>query len=117
MPLESSAVGARWVFIVLCVICAGIAWLVLSIPSSESGFMGCCLLVIGVLQVACHRVFARQAFGQSQASAVFVAAVWKRLGSRGTQLVYMGVGVILIIAGTFSLIRSYAASPSPSHFG
>ena len=78
---------------------------VLAIPSVVHRPLGACLAVIGAFNIAMHRTFGRQVHRQAQ-SMPLAAGFWNRLGTDGTQYLYLGIGVILACVGCFLLIRT-----------
>jgi hypothetical protein len=91
----------RSVVIVLSFICAAIGWLLFEIRSDLYRFLGTSLIIIGAFNVILHKRFGRQIFEWSHH-----IHFWEQVGKDGAQFLYLGIGIILIAAGAFLLIRS-----------
>jgi hypothetical protein len=108
MPVKETLTSRLMVIGALGLIFAGVTGLILSVPSSESKFLGGCLLGVGAIQIALHRKFGQQTFDWVQTMPAFVANFWRRLGSDGIQFLYLSIGIILVAGGTFVLVRSFS---------
>jgi len=88
----------------LVVIAAGMSWFVYAVPPSRlaAGF----LLAIGAMNILFYRRFGRQIFGWAHSMPSIVARFWERGGEKGAQLLYLGIGIILAVAGCILLIKS-----------
>lgn len=75
-----------------------------AIPSGSSKFLGICLIGIGILYVAMHRMSGQYAFRQRQGLPL-VSGVWRSLGKEGAQALYLGIGVALVAVG-FGLLTT-----------
>ena len=109
MPVDFRISSTRGpVAVLLLLIGVGVTCLVLALPATLSRFFGGCTLGFGVLIVLTHRRLGRQVFDSSRSMPTFVIEFWDRIGREGTQLLYLGTGIILIFEGAFLLIRSLA---------
>lgn len=90
----------------LIIIFAGVVSFTIVVPTSESTFLGSCLVAVGAFNILLHRVFGRQTFEWMRRQPAFVASFWTRTGQKGTQLLYLWMGIILASAGSFLLIKS-----------
>ena len=106
---EIAAVESRRGLIVLLIlILAGMIGLLVAIPSDPHSdrFFGACLIGAGAMNALLHRRIGRQVFKQVHSMSPVFSNFWKRIGQDGTQLLYLGIGIILAAAGLFLLIRS-----------
>ena len=78
---------------------------VIAIPSIAYRPLGACFAVIGAFNIAMHRTFGRQVQRQAQ-SMPLAAEFWNRLGTDGTQSLYLGIGLILACVGCLLLIKT-----------
>ena len=76
------------------------------LPSSESGFVGASLVAGGALYILLHRISGRWAHKQGRAIPG-VSDLWSNLGVEGAQLLYLGIGVIVIAAGCILLAKYF----------
>jgi len=106
MQMKSGAESVRWVVALLLVIAAGVSWLLYRIPPSVGRLPGGFLLAIGALNILLHRRLGRQIFAWGHSMSPIVARFWERGGETGAQLLYLGIGLILAVAGCVLLIRS-----------
>jgi hypothetical protein len=82
--------------------------LVMVIPSGPhlNRLFGACLIGVGAMNALLYRRIGRQHFKQAHSMSPVISNFWKRIGQDGTQLLYLGIGIILAVAGLFLLIRS-----------
>jgi hypothetical protein len=105
MPMKPPAESMRWVIAQLVVIASGVTVFIYVILPSHPGILGGgFLLGIGVLQVVFYRRTGRKFFARTQSSPHLVASFWAHSGERGTQLLFLGMGIILAIAGCILLV-------------
>jgi hypothetical protein len=96
-----------WLFTFLGVIALGLGVLVYVIPSDGDRFFGSCLLAFGAMNALFHRRLGRQVFKQGRSMPPdMVRRFWEIGGERGTQLLYLGIGLILSAAGGVLIIKS-----------
>ena len=75
------------------------------IPPGQIGWLGGVLVAFGALNILFHRTFGRQTFKSTRSMRSVVSNFWDRIGM-GLQFLYLGIGVILALAGVFLLLRS-----------
>jgi hypothetical protein len=61
-------------------------------------------LAIGALNALFYKSTGRKFFARTQSSPPFVANFWAHGGERGTQLLFLGMGIILAVAGCVLII-------------
>jgi hypothetical protein len=81
-------------------------YLVLPLPGAKLG--GGFFLAIGVMNVLFYKRTGQKMFALGQSSRPFVARVWTRGGENGTQLLVLGIGIILAGAGGILLVAGTA---------
>ena len=106
MQVTSDSELWGWLVILLAPVATGVSWLAHKIPSSLGKGPGGVLVAIGVFNVLLHRRLGRQISSRSQSMPPLVARFWNQGGERGAQLLYLGIGIILVVAGGVLLIRS-----------
>jgi hypothetical protein len=104
--MRSAVESNLWVFAVLVIIAAGVCWLLYQIPPSLGRLTGVFLLAIGVLNLFLHRRIGRQIFSWVHSMPTVVARFWDCGGQEGSQLLYLGIGIILAVSGAVLLIKS-----------
>ena len=90
----------HWIIATLLLIAVGLAVIVyvaLPLPGGRLG--GGFFLAIGVMNALFYKRTGREIFTRAQSSWPFVARFWARSGENGTQLLFLGIGVILVVAG------------------
>ncbi len=98
----------RLVVITLVVIAVGtICVLYVALPY-VSKWVGGFLLVIGALNVLSYRRTGRRAFASMRSKHPFAAWFWVHIGESGSQLLFLGIGIILAIAGCILFIMESA---------
>jgi hypothetical protein len=98
----------RWVIAQLVIIAAGVAVFVyLILPSHPGALIGGFLLAIGLLQIISYRSGGRRFFAKTQSAWHHVAKFWARSGEHGTQLLLLGVGIILAVAGCVLIVAGF----------
>jgi hypothetical protein len=93
--------------VLLILVLAGVLGFVWMVPSGEDRSLGACLVGVGIFNVLLRRVFGRQSYGLSPSMPSFVAKSWERIGKNGAELLYFGIGIILITIGFFLLMKSF----------
>jgi Ca2+/Na+ antiporter len=95
----------RWVIAQLAVIAIGMTVFVYVILPSHPGMLGGgFFLALGALNALFCKSTGRKFFAKTQSSAPFVANFWAHSGERGTQLLFLGIGIILAVAGCILLV-------------
>jgi hypothetical protein len=106
MRINAMIGSGRIVIILLVLICAGIGGLLFKIPSDSYRFLGTCLIAVGIFNALLHKTFGRQTYEWAHSMPKFVTGFWDTIGKEGAQFLYLGIGVILIVAGVVLLIKS-----------
>jgi len=99
----------HWIIATLLLIAVGLAVIVyvaLPLPGARLG--GGFFLAIGVMNALFYKRTGREIFTRAQSSWPFVARFWARSGENGTQLLFLGIGVILVVAGGVLLVAAKA---------
>ena len=99
----------HWIIATLLLIAVGLAVIVyvaLPLPGARLG--GGFFLAIGVMNALFYKRTGREIFTRAQSSWPFVARFWARSGENGTQLLFLGIGVILGVAGGILLVAGKA---------
>ncbi len=100
MHLNPVAQSMRWVIVQLLVVAILIAAFVLVILPSHPGELGGGFFVaVGIMNIVSYKSTGRKIFAKTQTSRPFVAKFWAHNGEFGTQVLFLGIGVILAIAG------------------
>ncbi len=95
----------RWVIAGLIMLTGWIAWLVyVVLPAHSSRLFGGFFLAIGVPHVIFYRRNGRKFFAKTQTSRPFVANFWARSGEKGIQLLFLGFGITLAVAGCVLIV-------------
>jgi 4-amino-4-deoxy-L-arabinose transferase-like glycosyltransferase len=94
-----------WVVGLLVLFAAAISWLASKVPPSLNRFAGWSLLACGAFNIVLHRRLGRQVFGWAHMSPIG-AGFWDAVGENGAQVLYLGIGIILALAGFVLLIES-----------
>jgi hypothetical protein len=106
MPLSFNMPSMRGPVVwLLLVIGVGMAFLVVALPATSSRFFGECTACLGALFLLLHRKLGRQVFHSTRQMPSFVVEFWDRIGNEGSQLLHLGIGIILALSGIFLLIR------------
>ena len=101
LPVESM----RWVVAQLVVIAVAVASLVhMVLPSHLGKFAGGFLVAVGALHVLFYKRTGQKFFAKTQSKPGLVAGFWARSGENGTQRLFFGIGVILILAGSVFIV-------------
>ena len=97
--------GVEWIIPPLVLIAFGVGlilFVVLPLPGAKLG--GGFFLAIGVMNVLSYKRTGQKIFARAKSSRPLVAKFWVRAGENGTQLLFLGIGVILAVAGCILLI-------------
>jgi hypothetical protein len=95
-----------WLLLFLVGVAGGVTWLVCELPRGLGGGPGGCLVAVGVLNILMRRRIGRIIIRRSHSMPSAVARFWESAGERGAQLLYVGIGTILILAGFVALAKS-----------
>jgi hypothetical protein len=90
----------------LLMLAAWMIFLLIVLPSDAGQFIGVVFLAVGAVEVALHRMSARWTFKQG-ISMPLVSGFWKRVGPEGVQELYLGIGLVLMAAGSLFLVKYY----------
>lgn len=103
MKTPSESTG--WVIAQLTVIAIGMTIFIYVILPSHPGVLGGgFFLALGALNVLFCKRTGGKFFARTQSSPPFVANFWAHGGERGTQLLFLGIGIILAVAGCILLV-------------
>ena len=90
----------RWVAFVLLALAAWMAWLVCTTsPFPDSKIFGWFFLAVGALNLLFYKRIGREFYARTQSRRPFVAKFWVRVGEKGLQVLYLGIGIIFAVAG------------------
>ena len=109
MQLKHGSESVLLVIVLLLLIAsvsAVVFYVMLPLPSAK--LAGWFSLTIGLLNVAFHRGTGRDMFARGQSSWSYVSSFWVRVGENGTQLLYLGIGIILAVGGLIVLVAGDA---------
>jgi hypothetical protein len=84
------------------------AVLICVLPREGDGFVGACLFALGAANLLLYRKGGRGYFRQTQRAPSQLAQVWAFIGERGTQLLFLGTGIILAAAGCVLVVLGFA---------
>jgi hypothetical protein len=101
-----NSAAKAWLAAFLVVLAAGVGWLASKFPPDGDRFAGGCFLLIGAMNILFHRKFGRQIYRNAQSMSPFVSKFWDVGGEKGTQLLYLGIGIVFAVVGCVLLIRS-----------
>lgn len=107
--MKTGGESMHWIIATLLLIAVGLAVIVyvaLPLPGARLG--GGFFLAIGVMNALFYKRTGREIFTRAQSSWPFVARFWARSGENGTQLLFLGIGVILGVAGGILLVAGKA---------
>ena len=108
MQASSANRPRLWLVAQLVVIAARMAFMVYVIlPSPGNKSIGEFLLVMGVLHMLFYKVTGRKTFAEMKSKSPFVANFWAWGGERGTQLLFLGIGIILAVAGCILIVVGF----------
>jgi hypothetical protein len=95
----------RWVIAQLALIATGVAFILYeAIPLPSSKWIGGFLLGIGTLNVLLHKRTGQKFFAKAQSSRPHLARFWASSGEKGTKLLFLGIGIILAVAGCVLIV-------------
>ena len=109
MQLKTDVGSALWIIAPLIVVAVGMAvilYIALPLPGARLG--GGFFLAIGVMNTLFYKRTGQKMFARGRSSWAFVARFWICLGENGTQFLFLGIGVILAVAGCILLAAGAA---------
>jgi hypothetical protein len=105
--MNSVVVFRFWLGGLLVAITAGVGFLVSRVPSDGWKLGGVFLLTMGAVNILLHRRVGRQVFVHAQSMPAIVARFWQCGGEDGAKFLYLGIGIILFIAGCVLLVGGW----------
>jgi hypothetical protein len=102
MQLKPMIESAGWVIAQLALFAGWmgfIVYLILREPINNSKFIGGFVLAIGVLHLLFYKRSGRKFYARTQSLPTYFARFWACGGEMGMQLLFLGFGIILIVAG------------------
>ena len=95
----------RWVIASLVALAACMAFAVyLGLHVPDGKLYGLFFLAIGALNLLFYKRIGREFYAKTQSRRPLVANIWARLGEKGLQVLYLGVGIIFATAGCVVII-------------
>jgi hypothetical protein len=95
----------RWVIALLVVLAVWMSlMLYVSRPLPDGKLFAGFFLVIGITNVFFCKTTGREFFARTQASRPSVARFWARAGEKGSQVLFLGIGIIFAVAGCAAII-------------
>ena len=95
----------RWVILLLTVLAVWMAVMLYVLrPLPGRILFGGFFLAIGIANVLFYKTTSRKFFNKTQASPPFVARLWAGVGENGLQVLFLGIGIILAVAGCVVII-------------
>lgn len=105
MQLNRPTQSLNWVIAILVLFAAGVGMIVyVAVPLPDIKLGGGFLLGIAILQLVFHRSAGRRFYARTQLGPTYAASFWARSGERGTRLLFLGIGIILALAGCTLII-------------
>ena len=96
-----------WITFCLAFIAIGLAiitFLALQVPDSE--ILGGFLFAIGMMHVVFYKRTGRRFYATTQSGWRYVAEFWVQSGEKGTQTLFLGMGIIFAAAGGILLVAA-----------
>jgi uncharacterized membrane protein YfcA len=107
VPLRKAATSRRAMLILVLIVASTFGFVVLyAYPLDTTRYIGACFIGIGDVYVLLHSKLGRWNFRQARVMP-FVSTFWTKIGEKGTQSVYLGIGLGLIGIGCGLLIKSF----------
>jgi hypothetical protein len=101
----------RWVIALLVAFPTWMAFvLYMARPWPDHFLFAGFFLAIGITNVVFWRTSGRRFFARTKACPPFVARVWARVGEKGVQVLFLGVGIIFGVAGCIVIILGHMTS-------
>jgi hypothetical protein len=105
MQLKTSLESMRLVVAQLVLVAAGVGFIFyVTLPLPSSKLAGGFFFAIGSLNALFYKRTGQKFYAKSQSSWRQVAKFWARSGERGTQILFLGIGIILAVAGCALLL-------------
>jgi hypothetical protein len=98
----------RWILVLLAFLAAWmvfVAYIIGSVP--DATVFGLFFLAIGLVNIIACKTTARRVFSWAISSRPFIARVWLVGGTKGLEILYLGIGVIFAVAGSVELAMGY----------
>jgi hypothetical protein len=89
---------------VLILVSGGVLLFLSMIPPDSNNVVGVFLVLIGIMNVVFHRRFGGQSYMWSRSMPNFGFRFWEHIGPDGAESLYLGIGIILIVAGSVYLM-------------
>src|SRR3954470_12473008 len=93
------------VAVVILSLAAWLGFVIQEIPRNVSKGVGASVIVFGVFNLLLFRRHARQIFEWSQPKSTKLLQFWSALGKSGLELLFLGIGFVLLISGIVLCIR------------
>jgi hypothetical protein len=101
--------STRWVIALLLLCACGVGFIVyVALPLPDIKLAGGFLLAIGLLHSLFYKRSGQKYFAQTQSLPPYFARFWASIGERGIQLLFLGFGIILTVAGGILIILGAA---------
>jgi hypothetical protein len=98
----------RWIVVFLVFLAAWMAFAVYIIGSvPDARVFGLFFLAIGLANIIAYKRTARRVFSWALSSRPFIARVWLAAGKNGLEVLCLGIGVTLALAGLIVLVMGY----------
>jgi hypothetical protein len=99
----------RWIIVLLVVLAVWMAFMLYVFrPLPDRLFLGGFFLAIGITNVLFCKTNGRRFFAKTQASPGFVARVWVCAGEKGVRVLFLGIGIIFVVAGCIVIVSGSA---------
>jgi hypothetical protein len=105
LQLNDTQTNKRGVYVMLSLICVGIVGFLFAIPSAGSKFVGGCFIVIGAFNILLHQILGRHSYNSARSMPPLISKFWERNGLQGAQFLYLGIGIAVVTAGVFLVVR------------
>jgi hypothetical protein len=105
MQVKTGVESLHWIIATLVLIAIGVAIILyVALPLPGAKFGGWFFLAIGIMNLLSYKGTGRNLFARAQSSLPLIRDFWARSGEKGTQLLFLGIGVILAVAGCILLV-------------
>jgi len=94
-------------FVALALAAAWLVWVTNLIPVRDYPLWGSFLLVFGLFNIVMSRVTGRLHWNKGVRSPKFFRSFWIKLGERGAQIYFLGLGVVLAILGAVLIGQAF----------
>jgi hypothetical protein len=102
--MSTASTAKRGIIVILTVALVGVAAFIYVIPRSEYRFVGSCLIAIGAINCVLHRAIAQRSLAWAESVGGPFAGFWIKAGKEGAQMLYLGIGLVLITAGLLAVL-------------